>query len=154
MLAYTIHLDTFCSCRTLTTCTTRHSHPCPTHLVVILPEELECREALDLDLLHLVLGGVHLGNHHVLVVLKVFSQLVPDWSQLLAMSTPWSIWECVSVCVCDGGGCEEGGSVLTWESVYTWCSGESSVPMATTTINCWYHGNHYNELLVPWQPLQ
>ena len=32
--------------------------------------------------------------------------------------------------------------VLTWESVYTWCS-KSSVPMATTTINCWCRGNQW-----------
>ena len=45
-----------------------------------------------------------------------------------------------------------GVCVLTWECVHLVYS-ESSVPMATTTINCWYHGNHYNELLVPWQPM-
>ena len=39
--------------------------------VVSLLEELDGGEALDLDLLHLVQGRVHLGNHNVLVVLNI-----------------------------------------------------------------------------------
>ncbi len=62
-----------------------------THLSAVLGDELECGEGLDLDCLHLVLCGVHLGNHHILVLGKMLSKLLPDGSQLLAMAAPWGI---------------------------------------------------------------
>merc|ERR1719392_116936 len=48
-------------------------------------------ESLNLDLLQLIGGGVHLGNDDALVILVFLSEFVPNWSQLLAMSAPWSI---------------------------------------------------------------
>lgn len=62
------------------------------HLIGLLREELESGEAGDLNSIHLVLGGVHLGNDNVFIGGKVFRQFVPDWSQLFAMTTPWCIW--------------------------------------------------------------
>ena len=61
------------------------------YLITALGEKLERGEALDLDIFDLVGSGVHLGDHDVLVVFIFFRQLVPDWSQLLAVATPWSI---------------------------------------------------------------
>lgn len=55
-------------------------------LVVALLEELDGGEALHLDVLNLVGGGVHLGNDDALVVLELLAQLVPDGSQLLAVA--------------------------------------------------------------------
>ena len=60
-------------------------------LVVALLEQLDGGEALDLDVFQLVGGGVHLGDDDALMVLVFLSQFVPDWSKLLAMTTPWSI---------------------------------------------------------------
>merc|ERR1711915_480878 len=56
-----------------------------------LLEQFDSWEALDLDLLQLIGGGVHLGDDNALGVLVFFSQFVPDWSKLFAVSTPWSI---------------------------------------------------------------
>ena len=56
------------------------------YLVVSLGEELDGWESLDLDILNLVGSGVHLGNHDIFRVLEVFSQLVPDGHELLAVS--------------------------------------------------------------------
>ena len=50
------------------------------YLVGFLAEELERGEALHLDLVDFILGGVHLGNHNVLVVLKVLGEVLPDRS--------------------------------------------------------------------------
>lgn len=62
------------------------------HLIGILGDKLERGESLHLDSLQLVLSGVHLCNHHILVLSKVVSQIFPDRGQLLAMPAPWSIW--------------------------------------------------------------
>ena len=59
--------------------------------ICALLEQFNGWEALDLDLFELVGGGVHLGDDDALMVLVFLSQFVPDWSKLLAMSTPWSI---------------------------------------------------------------
>ena len=56
------------------------------HLVVSLLEELDGGEALDLDVLQLVGGGVHLGDHDVIVVLELLTQLVVDGDELLAVA--------------------------------------------------------------------
>ena len=61
------------------------------HLIAVFCKELEGGEASDVHTIHLVLGGVHLGNDDVIVRGKVFAQLVPDGGQLLAVSTPRSI---------------------------------------------------------------
>ena len=61
------------------------------HLIGILGDELQCGEGLDLNRLHLVLCGVHLGDDHVLVVSEMLSQVIPDRGQLLALSTPGGI---------------------------------------------------------------
>lgn len=54
-------------------------------------EELECGEAVDFHCFHFISSRVHLGNDNVLMVPVGFSQLVPDWGQLLAVTTPWGI---------------------------------------------------------------
>lgn len=46
---------------------------------------------MDFDSLDLVGRGVHLGHHDVCVVLVFLSQLVPDWSQLFAVTAPGSV---------------------------------------------------------------
>ena len=56
------------------------------HLVVSLLEELDGGEALDLDVLQLVGGGVHLGDDDLVVVGELVTQLVPDGGKLLAVS--------------------------------------------------------------------
>ena len=61
------------------------------HLISFPLEELEGWEPSDLHSFHLVLCGVHLGNHDIFIRRKVFSQLVPDGSQLLAVATPRGI---------------------------------------------------------------
>jgi len=57
--------------------------------------ELESREASDLEASRLgevVGGGVHLENGElVLVASKVFTELVPDGGELLAVAAPWGI---------------------------------------------------------------
>ena len=62
------------------------------HLIGILSDELQCGEGLDLNRLHLILSGVHLGDDHILVVSEMLSQVVPDRGQLLALSTPGGIY--------------------------------------------------------------
>jgi hypothetical protein len=62
------------------------------HLIGILGDEFESGEGLDRNGLQLVLRGIHFRNDDILVLGKVISQLLPDRGQLLAMSTPWSIW--------------------------------------------------------------
>lgn len=63
------------------------------HLAIISCwEELERGEAVDFDSLNLVGRGVHLSHHDVCVVLVFLSQLIPDRSQLFAMTAPRSIW--------------------------------------------------------------
>ena len=57
-------------------------------LGLIGTEDLDGREALDLDLLKLVGGRVHLGDDNALVVRVLLSQLVPDGDKLLAVTTP------------------------------------------------------------------
>merc|ERR1711963_602445 len=61
------------------------------NLIAVLGEVLEGGEALDLDRLDLVGGGVHLGNHNILTVLELGAKLVPDGGQLLAVSAPRGI---------------------------------------------------------------
>jgi hypothetical protein len=56
------------------------------YLVVSLGEKLNGWESLDLDILNLVGSGVHLGNHDLVIVGKVLSQLVPDGHKLFAVS--------------------------------------------------------------------
>merc|ERR1719383_1106644 len=73
-----------------------HAFQCPLsvvvdHLVVALLEELDGGEALDLDDLDLVGGGVHLGDNDGLAVLKVFAELVVDGLERLAVSAPGGV---------------------------------------------------------------
>lgn len=58
------------------------------HLVSLLLEELDGGEALDLDVLELVAGRVHLGDNDVLAVLEVLAKLVVDGSERLAVAAP------------------------------------------------------------------
>ena len=48
------------------------------YLICALLEEFDGGEALNLDLLQLVGGGVHLGDDNVFVISVLLSQLVPD----------------------------------------------------------------------------
>ncbi|GMR60670.1 hypothetical protein PMAYCL1PPCAC_30865, partial [Pristionchus mayeri] len=54
-------------------------------------EELDGREGLDLDVLDLQCGGVHLGDDDALVVGVLLSQLLPGGNELLAVSAPGSV---------------------------------------------------------------
>ena len=56
------------------------------YLVVSLGAQLDGRESLNLDVLELVGGGVHLGDDNVLGVLELLTQLVPDRDELLAVT--------------------------------------------------------------------
>lgn len=60
------------------------------HFVIF--EIFQSGEASDLDLLDLVGGGVHLGDHYVIVIFVVFSELIPDGGELFAVTAPWGIW--------------------------------------------------------------
>merc|ERR1719495_1571576 len=53
--------------------------------IATLGEKFNGGEALDLDLLEFVGGGVHLGDDDISIVLVLLTQLVPDGSQLLAV---------------------------------------------------------------------
>lgn len=59
--------------------------------LVVLGEELEGWVSSDLDSLGLVGSGVKLGNDNVWLILEGFTKLLPDWSELLAVSAPWGI---------------------------------------------------------------
>ena len=56
------------------------------YLVVSLLEQLDGGEALDLDVLQLVGGGVHLGDDDVVRVGELLAELVPDGDELLAVA--------------------------------------------------------------------
>lgn len=55
-------------------------------------EELKSGEAVDFDCINLISCGVHLSHDDVSAVLILLSQLLPDGSQLFAVSTPRCIW--------------------------------------------------------------
>ena len=57
-------------------------------LVISLGEQLDGWSSLDLDVLELVVGGVHLGDYNVLRVLELLTQLVQGRGKLLAVTTP------------------------------------------------------------------
>lgn len=54
-------------------------------------EELECGEAVDFHCFYFIGCRIHLGNDNVLMVPVGVSQLVPDRSQLLTVTTPGGI---------------------------------------------------------------
>ena len=58
------------------------------HLVGVFLVEANGREAPDTSVAQFIDGGVHFGHNHVLVVLQRLGQLVPDWAQLFAVTTP------------------------------------------------------------------
>ena len=58
------------------------------NFICALLEQFDCWEALNLHLLQFVGSGVHLGDDDGLVVFVFLPQLVPDGSQLLAVSAP------------------------------------------------------------------
>lgn len=60
-------------------------------LVVFLAEVLDGWEGGDLDALQLVGSRIHLGNDNVGIVLVLLGKLIVDWSQLLAVTAPWSV---------------------------------------------------------------
>lgn len=63
------------------------------HLALIsCREEFKCGEAMDFDRFDLVGCGVHLGHNGVSAVFVFLTELLPDGSQLFAMSTPRCIW--------------------------------------------------------------
>lgn len=67
---------------------------CSTHLALIsCREEFKSGEAVYFDCLNLVGCGVHLSHNDVSAVLILLSQLLPDGSQLFAVSTPRCIWK-------------------------------------------------------------
>ena len=61
------------------------------NFICALLEQFDCWEALNLHLLQLIGSGVHLGDDDGFVIFVFLSQLVPDGSQLLAVSTPGSV---------------------------------------------------------------
>lgn len=63
------------------------------HLVLIsCREEFKSGEAVDFDWFDLIGSGVHLCHNDVSAVLKLLAKLIPDGSQLFAVSTPRCIW--------------------------------------------------------------
>ena len=62
------------------------------YLVAVLGEKLDGGESLDLDVGQFVGRGVHLSNDNVSVVLELLTELVPDWSELLAVTAPRRIY--------------------------------------------------------------
>lgn len=79
------------------------------YIVRVLGEELESGESSDCYTIHLILGGINLGNDDIIVVFEVLSKIIPDGGQLLAVATPWSIWEEVGGKKEEGGGGGKGG---------------------------------------------
>jgi hypothetical protein len=47
--------------------------------------------SFDLNTIGLVDGGIKFGNDKVWLILVASSELLPDWGELLAVSTPWSV---------------------------------------------------------------
>lgn len=62
------------------------------YLFAISREVFECWESLNINWLHLIDCSVHLGYDDVIFVCILFTQLLPDGSQFLTVSTPWSIY--------------------------------------------------------------
>jgi hypothetical protein len=62
-------------------------------LLVVAWEEVDGGESLHVQAwdLDLVGGGVHLGDHDIVVGAEFGSQLIPSWCELLAVSTPRSV---------------------------------------------------------------
>ena len=60
-------------------------------LLVVLGVEDKGWISSDLNVLSLVCGGIELANYEVLVVFEVLTELIPNWSKLLAMTAPWGI---------------------------------------------------------------
>jgi hypothetical protein len=56
--------------------------------LVVLSVQFDGGERGDLGVLQLVGGGVDLGDHHIIVLFEVLTELVVDRHQLFAMSTP------------------------------------------------------------------
>lgn len=56
-------------------------------------EELQSREATDIDSFHLVGSSIDLGNQHLLVILVGLGQLLVDGMQGLAVTAPGSVEE-------------------------------------------------------------
>ena len=74
-----------------------HSFQCSLAAVIddrvrVLGEQLDGWEALNFDVFQLVEGRVHFGDHKLAAVLEVLGQLIVNRRQLLAVSTPWSIF--------------------------------------------------------------
>lgn len=63
---------------------------CDTFLVVFWVEH-EGWVSSDLKTLSLVSGGIEFGNNNVWLILEGLTELIPNWSELLAMSTPWGV---------------------------------------------------------------
>merc|ERR1711972_254090 len=48
-------------------------------------------ESLYFYAIEFVLGGIRLGNNDGIVIFEVFTEFVPSWGQLFAVSAPWGI---------------------------------------------------------------
>lgn len=57
-------------------------------MLISCREEFKCGEAVDFDCFDLIGSGVHLCHNDISVVLILLAQLLPDGSQLFAVSTP------------------------------------------------------------------
>jgi len=74
-----------------------------TDLVAVLRKKFNSRESANLDVWEFVRCSIHLSNDRVLTVLVFLTKLFPDWYQLLAVTTPRSIYnashqtECVQL---------------------------------------------------------
>jgi len=59
--------------------------------LVVLWIENESWVSSDLDAVGLVSGGIELGDDKVGLIFIEFTELLPDWGELLAVTAPWCI---------------------------------------------------------------
>jgi hypothetical protein len=51
----------------------------------------QCWITLDVDTINFISGGIHLSNDEVIDTGKSLGELIPNWSELLAVTTPWCV---------------------------------------------------------------
>jgi len=51
----------------------------------------QCWITLDINTINFISGGIHLSNDEVIDTGKSLGELIPDWSELLAVTTPWGV---------------------------------------------------------------
>lgn len=59
--------------------------------LVVLWIENKSWVSSDLDALGFVGRSIELSDDNVLIILKMLTELIPNWSELLAMAAPWGI---------------------------------------------------------------